>query len=192
MEETGMQLYRHPSEPTDSNTDDSPPERLYRLHAALILAFVRLHINSPEEAEDLVIEVFMAALEYPKLLERDTEVQRAWLRKVAHHKIVDHYRRGARRQFVALELVAETLYEEEGRSPEHQALQQESYQQVMTLLKRLPVFQQQVVSLRVIYGLRCTEIASALGKKESTVRTALARALNRIRTHYTGQSEAAR
>jgi DNA-directed RNA polymerase specialized sigma24 family protein len=84
-----------------------------------------------------------------------TEIQRAWLRKVAHYKIIDYYRLQSRRQFVSLEYIADTLS-----------------------------FQQQVVRLRVVYGLRCTEIASVLGKKESTVRTSLARALNAIRTIY--------
>ena len=39
---------------------------LYRKHAPGLLAYVRMHITSVEDAEDLVVEVFMAALENVK------------------------------------------------------------------------------------------------------------------------------
>lgn len=167
-----------------SEAADSPSERLYAQHASAIFAYVRLYVASREVAEDLVIDVFLAALEHSYLLARSTETQRSWLRKAAYYKIVDYYRQQGRRQFVSLEYVAETLYENDALSPEQSALLHESYEQVVTIVKGLSTFQQQVVRLRVVYGLRCTEIASVLGKKESTVRTSLARALNAIRTIY--------
>lgn len=167
-----------------SDGADSPPERLYALHASAIFAYVRLYIASREVAEDLVIDVFLSALEHSYLLERSAETQRAWLRKTAYYKIIDYYRLQSRRQFISLEYVADTLYENEALSPEQSALLHESYEQVVSIVKGLSTFQQQVVRLRVVYGLRCIEIASVLGKKESTVRTSLARALNTIRTIY--------
>ncbi len=167
-----------------SETGDSASEQLYALHAPAIFAYVRLYIAAREVAEDIVIDVFLSALEHSYLLARSTEVQRAWLRKVAYYKIVDYYRLQNRRPVVSLEQVAETLYEDEALSPEQAALLHEAYEQVVSIVQSLPVFQQQVVRLRVVYGLHCTEIASVLGKKESTVRTALARALNTIRRIY--------
>jgi len=94
-----------------------------------------------EEAEDILLEVFLAALEHSELLEeRGIETQRAWLRSVAAHKIADHYRRGNRQQ-VTLEQVAETLYSDEAISPEQMALSREEYEQVRALLQRLPGLQ---------------------------------------------------
>ncbi len=167
-----------------SEASGSPSEQLYALHASAILAYVRLNIASREVAEDLVIDVFLSALEHSYLLVRSAETQRAWLRKAAYYKIIDYYRLQSRRQFVSLEYVADTLYEDEALSPEQSALLHEAYERVVTIVKGLSTFQQQVVRLRVVNGLRCTEIAFVLGKKESTVRTSLARALNAIRTIY--------
>ncbi|HET9999845.1 MAG TPA: RNA polymerase sigma factor [Ktedonobacteraceae bacterium] len=167
-----------------SEASDSPSERLYALHAPAIFAYVRLYVASREVAEDLVIDVFLSALEHAYLLARSAETQRAWLRKTAYYKIIDYYRLQNRRPSVSLEYVANTLYENEALSPEQSALQRESYEQVVTIVKSLSTFQQQVIRLRVVYGLRCHEIAAVLDKKESTVRTALARALNAIRTLY--------
>ena len=167
-----------------SEAPDSSSEQLYALHAPSIFAYVRLYVASREVAEDLVIDVFLSALEHAYLLARSVETQRAWLRKTAYYKIVDYYRMQSRRPSISLEYVAETLYESEALSPEQSALQRESYERVVTIVKSLSVFQQQVIRLRVVYDLRCNEIATVLGKKESTVRTALARALNAIRTLY--------
>ena len=167
-----------------SEPSDSPSERLYALHAPAIFAYVRLYVASLEVAEDLVIDVFLAALEHSYLLIRSAETQRAWLRKTAYYKIIDYYRQQSRRQSVSLEYVANTLYENDSLSPEQSALQRESYEQVVAIVKSLSTFQQQVVRLRVVYGLRCHEIAAVLDKKESTVRTSLARALNTIRAIY--------
>ena len=65
----------------------------------------------------------LAALEHSDLLEeRSIEMQRAWLRSVAAHKIADPYRRSNRHQQVTLEQVAETLYAGEAFSPEQVAL----------------------------------------------------------------------
>ena len=172
----------HQQFPTEA--DSLLSEQLYTVHAAAILAYVRLYVASREAAEDLVIDVFLAALEHSFLLTRGTEIQRAWLRKTAYYKIVDYYRQQGRRQSISLEHVADTLYQDETLSPEQSVLLHEAYEDIMTIMKRLPVLQQQVVRLRVVYGLRCTEIASILGKKESTVRTTLSRALNAIRTIY--------
>jgi RNA polymerase sigma factor (sigma-70 family) len=167
-----------------SERGDSTSEKLYALHAPAILAYVRLSIPSRETAEDIVIDVFLSALEHPYLLARDPNIQRAWLRKVAYHKIVDHHRQHMRRPSISLENVTDTLYQEENLSPEQSALLHEEYEHIVAIMHNLPQFQQQIVHLRLVYGLRCTEIASILHKKESTVRTALARALNAIRTAY--------
>lgn len=52
-----------------------------------------MRIAIHEEAEDILLEVFLASLEHSDLLEeRSIEMQRAWLRSVAAHKIADHYR----------------------------------------------------------------------------------------------------
>lgn len=159
--------------------------RLFEDHAPAILAYIRLRTGSREEAEDLLLDVFLAALEQTAMLEeRPVEAQRAWLRGVAAHKIADHYRRGRGRQPVALEQVAETLFANEAHSPEGMALSREEHERLRALLQRLPPLQRQVISLRFVYGLRCDEIAEALGKKESAVRKLLWRALTLARARY--------
>lgn len=170
---------------TSPGAGDPPAAALYREHASAILAYIRLRTATREEAEDLLLDVFLAALEHRELLEaRASETQRAWLRTVATRKIADHYRRGKGRQRVTLEEVAETLYADDARSPEGMALDSEERERLRTLLQRLPPLQQQVIALRFVYGLGSAAIAETLGKKESAVRKLLWRAITLVRARY--------
>ncbi len=69
---------------------------LYERYAASILAYARLHTPSwedaEEDAEDLTVEVFPAALEQDNLSWLADKQQFVWLRSVAQHKLVDRYR----------------------------------------------------------------------------------------------------
>lgn len=180
-----MQLPRSASSASSTGGDDPPIARLYQEHASSVFAYLRLRTATREEAEDPLLDVFVAALERSDMLaERGSEMQRAWLRGVAAHKLADHYRQSGRRHQVTLNQVAETLYEDEAYSPERMALTQEEYARLHALLHGLPRLQQQVISLRFVYGLRSAEIAETLGKKEGAVRKLLWRTLNLVRTLY--------
>ena len=171
--------------------DDPPLARLYQEHAPAVLAYLRLRIATPEEAEDLLLEVFLAAVQQARLLdERPHEAQRAWLRRVASHKLADHYRRDRTRRHVPLDDVAETLYADEAHAPERLALNREEADRLRALLDRLPPLARQVIALRFSYGLSCAEIAEALGKREGAVRKQLWRALNQVRALYQQQPHA--
>lgn len=48
---------------SSSPPDDTPIAQWYQLHALPLLAYVRQHVPSREDAEDIVVEAFIAALE---------------------------------------------------------------------------------------------------------------------------------
>jgi len=169
-----------------SSAENGFGERLYQVHARAIFAYIRLHLSELEEAEDLLLEVFLAALEQSFLVGKmDEAAQRAWLRSVAYHKMSDYYRRVRRRPVVTLDAIAETMYEDERRSPEQIVLSREELALVHAAVASLPELQRHVVQLRFFYGLQSVEIAEMLGKKEDTVRKLLWRALKVVRAVYT-------
>lgn len=174
-----------------SNLDDSPASALYQRHAATIFAYLRLHAPSWEDAEDLLLEVFLAALESEPLLTLPEGEQLAWLRQVAHHKLVDHFRRAARRATVPLEQLAEVIEMNDELAPEQAALRQEERRQVRAAVGQLPTLQQQVLRLRFGDGLRAAQIATLLGKREEAVRKLLSRTMNHLRTLYTDDERGA-
>src|SRR5260370_34935241 len=83
---------------------------LYRKYAPGLLAYVRMRVPSPEDAEDLVVEVFLAALENAKFTVLSEKAQQLWLWRVTRNKVIDAYRRAKTRQNATLGEVAEGLF----------------------------------------------------------------------------------
>lgn len=157
---------------------------LYQRFAPVIFAYLHRHLSSREDAEDLLLEVFLAALERPTFALLGTKEQEGWLWNVAHNKMIDHYRRTTRRPGVQLELVLNDLYEREEYAPEHVALKREEYAHLRSHIEHLPEIQQEVLRLRFANDLRCSEIASVLQKNEGAIRMLLSRTLKLLRSVY--------
>jgi len=164
--------------------NDSPIAVMYQRQAPVIFAYLCRHTSSREDAEDLLLEVFLAALEHRKFPALGEKEQQAWLWAVARNKVVDHYRRSTRHPNVTLKQVAETVYENEEFAPEQITLRHEEYAHLHATLKELPALQQEVLRLRFGNNLRCAEIAAILEKSEGSVRMLLARTLKLLRTIY--------
>lgn len=174
----------------DSSTlDQSPIAELYQRHWLIILVSIRQLVPSREDAEDLLLEVFLAALESDILSTLGEKQQLAWLRRVARNKCVDYFRRTTRQRAVPLEEAAETLCEGKDNDPELTTLCHEEQSLLRNRLASLTEVQQQVLSLRFGDGLRCEEIARVMNRTEGAIRTLLSRTLNLLRSIYTQARE---
>jgi RNA polymerase sigma factor (sigma-70 family) len=162
---------------------------LYRKYAPGLLTYVRMRIASEEDAEDLVVEVFLAAIENAKFAALSEKEKSQWLWRVTRNKVIDAYRRAKTRQNVTLEQVAEGLFEDEMSGPEYTALRQEDYMDLYAQLQSLPPLQQQILRMRFGQDLSCSEIATTLGKPENVVRVTLSRSLNLLRKIYRRRRE---
>ena len=162
---------------------------LYRKYAPGLLTYVRMHITSEEDAEDLVVEVFLAAIENAKVAVLSEKAKQLWLWRVTRNKVIDTYRRAKTRQNVTLEYVADGLFEDEMAGPEYAALRQEDYMELYAHLQSLPPLQQQILRMRFGQDLSCREIATTLGKQENVVRVTLSRSLNLLRKIYQRRRE---
>ncbi len=178
---------QHRQGQTTAELDDAPVARLYQQHALTIMTYVRRHVPSREEAEDILLEVFLAALEHQELEQFSERKQLAWLQRVASHKCVDYHRHSARRPTVPLEQAAETLIGDERQGPDQLAVRNEEEALLYERLTRLPESYQHVLQLRFAYGLRCAEIARRLNKSAGAIRMILSRALTMLRDVYARQ-----
>jgi RNA polymerase sigma factor (sigma-70 family) len=159
-------------------------EELFEQHAETLFAFLRLHTPLREDAEDILVETFTVALAETKFASLCEAEQTAWLWRVARNKVVDVFRKASVRRNAPLEQAEETICEDETHDPEQMALRQDETREVNDLLQHLSVPQQEVLRLRFGDGLRCSEIALILGKREPAVRTMLSRAMNLLRQLY--------
>jgi RNA polymerase sigma-70 factor (ECF subfamily) len=164
--------------------EDSPYAELYRRHAPGLFAYAQKQTASREEAEDIVLEVFLSILQNKRFPTFDEKKQEAWLWTITRNKVVDYYRRSARRQQISIEWLVEPLYEDEGSTPEQVSLKREEYAQLYKAMQALPELQQEVLRLRFGHGLKCDEIAPVLDKSEGAVRMILFRTIQHLRGIY--------
>ncbi|GHO91734.1 RNA polymerase subunit sigma [Reticulibacter mediterranei] len=161
----------------------------YQRYAPAIFAYLLRNVGSREDAEDLLLDVFLAVLEKRQSADVDEQRLATWIWVVARNKVVDHHRRSKHRTHRDLQTVRETLYENDEQAPEQMALKNEAYQRLHTTLRELPAFQRDIILLRFGHGLSCGEIATVFKKSEGAVRMALHRTLKLLRTLYTKNDE---
>ena len=169
--------------------EDSLYAKLYQCYATGLFAYAYQQTLSREEAEDIVLDVFLSVLENPHFPGFDEKKQEAWLWTITRNKVVDAYRRSTHRQHVSIDWLAETLAEAEHLAPEYLSLKREEYGQLSSALRALPEPQQEIMRLRFGHNLKCKAIAAVLGISEGAVRTTLLRTLQRLRTIYHDQGK---
>lgn len=164
-------------------------EYLYQKHARGVLRYIQRYIFSREDADDLLVEVFLAVLENEQMHVLSEGGQLAWLLRVARNKIVDYQRKAIRHPAMALDETRDSFLEIDNLTPEQATLEQETLDILRGRLALLPELQQQVLRLRFADGLRTKEIAERLKKSDGAVRSLLVRALNLLRHLYTHDEE---
>ncbi|GHO56788.1 RNA polymerase sigma factor [Ktedonobacter robiniae] len=171
-------------EHTPSLNDKAYLTAVYRQYSPALLAYLYRHLRSLEDAEDLLLDVFLAALERSGFESLGAKEQEAWLWCVARNKVTDYHRKLKRRQGISLEFVPEEEYEQDYVTPEVVLLRKEEATRLQEHIKRLPALQQELVRLRFAHGLRSAEIATIVQKSEGAVRVMLSRAVKLLRKVY--------
>lgn len=162
---------------------------LYERHWFTVLRTISQHISSQEDAEDILLDVFLAALESDVFFHLVEQQQVAWLRRTAYNKAMDYYRHRTRQPLLSLSEDDEALFADEDRSPEKTFIKREEHLRLQSQIALLPELQQEILRLRFTDGLRCKEIAVCVQKNEGTVRSLLSRTLNGLRSLYAKSTE---
>lgn len=168
------------------NTDElqiAEKGMLYERFAETLLAYLCQQVSHRQDAEDMLLEVFLAALQTPSLARLPATRQLAWLRRVARNKVIDHYRHRAA-LFTIQSLGQVQEFEDPGLTPEQQAEEQEKRTSLLQAIEQLSPVQRELVRLRYVQELRLTQIAILMEKSEGTVRKMLSRTLRRLKMLY--------
>ncbi|GLV53389.1 hypothetical protein KDH_02440 [Dictyobacter sp. S3.2.2.5] len=174
-------MQHHP--PTqESDAYPTDESALFDRYGSFIFSYILKHISSREDAEDLTLEVFTAALEQNTLRQLPPEKQLAWLTRVAHNKLIDAYRKMQHRQNVNIDIFSDILYGDD--EPEQILMQKEIDHQLHQLIQQLSPFQQQLLYLRYAHNLSSAEIGALLNKGEDTIRQQLSRIRKHLRDSY--------
>jgi len=155
---------------------------LYDRYASTILIYLERRVGHRQDSEDLLVEVFLAAFKAHNLANLDEGDHLAWLRRVAHNKVVDRLRQTRRSTYLSLDDAE--AQESDELTPEEESIRRESYGHLHQLVASLSPIQQTVLRLRYGEGLRLVEIAARLQKSDGTIRKLLLRTLRRLHKLY--------
>ncbi len=127
-----------------------------------------------QDAEDIVQETFMAALNAIRRFRGDSKL-RTWLFSIAAHKVADLHRRAKRRPEIVPQDTTTSLQAEE-LPPEQMVEHLEARQRVRQALLQLPPHYRTALILKYVQDMRVREICQVMQRSEKSVESILVRA----------------
>jgi len=153
-------------------------EDLVRRHAAAAVRLAHAVSGSAADAEDAVQEAFVKAFHSLDRFRADAPL-RPWLMRIVANEAKNRRRSSGRRARLAV--VAAGRRADVAPVPEDAAVASVESRAVLAAVAALPERDREVISYRYFAGLSEREMADALGCAPGTVKSRLARALDRLR-----------
>jgi RNA polymerase sigma-70 factor (ECF subfamily) len=159
---------------------------LYDRHAPPIYAYIYRRVSDPYLAEDLSADVFLRVLQAIRSQHFWHISFRAWLYRIAHNVVVDHYRQRPQVLYASLDQVRVPAGADHPSDAVEDAL---DCVRLRTALRCLTQEQQQVLVLRFGQGLTIRETARVLQKTTGAVKAMQHRAVVALRRILTKEAE---
>jgi RNA polymerase sigma-70 factor, ECF subfamily len=150
---------------------------IYDEYHPLLYSYIFRRVGDMEIARDLTADVFRRFLQATASGKGPNDQLRAWLYRVAHNIVVDHYRRGQNRQKQPL---TESLASGEAE-PDSIAEQRIQCDTVRSALEQLTAEQQEVIALKFLEGMTNDEVANITKRSVGAVKALQHRALAALR-----------
>ena len=166
--------------------DPAPADAVIKAHYERLRRLCRLLLADRQEADEVVQEVFVKALETARTGGRPKDWDR-WLTRVAVNACRDRRRAGWWRRFRwATDPIDQVHIEADARDPDRAAMDAELRDRIWDVYRRLPERQQQVFVLRQVEQWSTDEVADALGITPGSVKRHLFRAIRQLRVGLGG------
>jgi len=146
-------------------------ETLCSRYQSRLLSFCRHMLNSREDAEDVLQEVFAAAFNAVLADEREINV-RPWLYRIARNRSLNHLRRNTAIGVDSMDV----HFAENGLSTGDRVIRRESFRELLTDVQQLPETQRTALLLREMDALSYEQIALAMETTVPSVKSLLVRA----------------
>lgn len=152
---------------------------LYDRYNERVFRYVWARVYDQNAAEDLTGEVFVRMVaNLPKYRPTSTPFL-AWLYRIAHNLVVDHYRKEENKRELQLDRVDQLLVDT--NNPAETTEEKMFFNRVKIALLELNPTRQEVIVLRFLMGMSLQEVAATLGKSIGAVKVAQHRGLKELR-----------
>ena len=148
-------------------------EQLYTEYHDRVFAYVLHRVRSKEDAEDVVSEVFLKALNKLESFDESKAKLSTWIYQIAKHTVIDYYRRYR---------ISEELPEELEKDEEidEGLLNEETLVELANALKKLNEEQREIVIRRYYHGQLLMDIAKEMSLSYGVVKLRHKEALARL------------
>lgn len=162
---------------------------LYDRYAQVLYSFAFKSLNSAEESEEVVLDVFAQVWRTADRYDSAKSQVSTWLFMMTRSRILDRLRRLQRtsRVAIAAESATEIQLPMPSVDPIENALLDEQQTQITLALAQLPPPQRQVIELAYFQGFTQSEIATQLNLSLGTVKTRIRLGLNKLRLALASQ-----
>jgi RNA polymerase sigma-70 factor, ECF subfamily len=158
--------------------------KIFKLCYKDIYDYVIRRVGNHSDAEDITMQVFAQGLKAITSYEDRGHSVKAWLYRIAHNAVVDHFR--GRSIQVDLDGAAEVPDEID---IERKAIDREEIRGLYAEIVKLPTAQAEVLILRFVEDRSVAEAAMILDKKEVTVRALQFKGIRNLRERLPGQEQ---
>ena len=155
---------------------------LYEQYLPKVFQYVSYRIGNRSEVEELTSIIFEKALTKFRSYDSRKASFSTWIFSIAHHTIIDYYRRSSREQKYMVEVSSRSI--EFGAPPEDEVTRLEEVQKLRECLSLLNHNEQELISLKFSGDMTNREIARITGLSESNVGTILCRAIRKLRDEF--------
>jgi RNA polymerase sigma-70 factor, ECF subfamily len=162
-------------------------EQLYHQHKGGVYRYFLRSVSDTGLAEELAQDVWAALIRARATYQAEAKFT-TWLYRLAHNRLIDHYRRANLVVFTALDRddddsegmpMAEPVHPAPG--PEDAAAHRAAAKRVVFLVEQLPPAQREALLMQLEGGLTLEEIAVATGQGFETIKSRLRYAFAKLR-----------
>ena len=163
-------------------------ERLYRRHKDSLYRYFLRQLRDPALADDFFQDTWQKVIAARQEWRPDAPFA-AWLYRIAHNRLGDHWRAARLRPQAPDDAEARLARLPGHDTPERMLGEFEQRRQLQLALEALPQEQRDVVLLRLEQELTLDQIGAITGVGRETVKSRLRYAMDKLRQHLPATSE---
>jgi RNA polymerase sigma-70 factor (ECF subfamily) len=166
-----------------STGDQQAAVEFYKLYSSRVLRYLVKHLPREEDAQELLNDVFLDAIDSISMLKKDENLQ-AWIFKIAHHKTVNYYRKKKIKSLLLSQIPYLEIVDSEVHQPEFILEKNKVRDSIEMAFKSLPDLYRKVLKLHYEDLLSVKEIAAILEMSFKATESLLFRARQSFKLAY--------
>ncbi len=150
-------------------------EEIYTQYRDKVFGYVRNHVNSPEDAEDITSDIFVKIYSKLDTYDESKASLSTWIYSMTSNTVIDFYRTNHVHSEIPEDL------SDEGSTIEDEILNNESLELLADALSRLPQELMDIIVLRYYKGLTLQDIAVKMNLSYGVAKLRHREALGKLR-----------